>query len=226
MVDDFPAAHSMDTTWYAVDSAGHIGVFETGENGHMPRTASTDQGLILALWDLQEGSEPEEERTEDIARRLGCFFYDYGEDVPVAASLYHRTTVPETPVHVHELPPALRKEWKKVQFAEDFSETRILQPLESFKCTGYGEPLGYLASDGKTVKLVPGKEKEFIEVYREFLRIDPKLLKKFDFPEVVLAAAKKKRAAPKKPRSSPKKSPTKAKKSRAKPKSRGKKKKK
>jgi hypothetical protein len=36
MPADFPAAHSMDSCWFAVDRDGHIGYFETGESGAMP----------------------------------------------------------------------------------------------------------------------------------------------------------------------------------------------
>lgn len=36
MDPDFPAAHSMDTAWFAMDADGHLGVFETNEEGHMP----------------------------------------------------------------------------------------------------------------------------------------------------------------------------------------------
>jgi hypothetical protein len=32
-VNDWPAAHSMDTTWFAVDRCGHVGIFESGEEG-------------------------------------------------------------------------------------------------------------------------------------------------------------------------------------------------
>lgn len=32
-MSDWPAAHSMDTTWFAVDRCGHVGVFESGEEG-------------------------------------------------------------------------------------------------------------------------------------------------------------------------------------------------
>lgn len=35
----FPAAHSMDTTWFAVDRDGHVGVFESGEPGAVPDTS-------------------------------------------------------------------------------------------------------------------------------------------------------------------------------------------
>lgn len=52
---DWPAAHSMDTAWYAVDADGNIGRFETGEAGAMPHEAANEaegafnvRGLHLA----------------------------------------------------------------------------------------------------------------------------------------------------------------------------------
>ena len=33
---DYPAAHSMDTKWFAIDKDGNIGVFDSGENGAVP----------------------------------------------------------------------------------------------------------------------------------------------------------------------------------------------
>jgi hypothetical protein len=33
---DFPAAHSMDTDWFAIDADGNIGVFQSGEGGAVP----------------------------------------------------------------------------------------------------------------------------------------------------------------------------------------------
>jgi len=36
MMPDFPAAHSMDTCWFAVDSQGHVACFSTGEAGAVP----------------------------------------------------------------------------------------------------------------------------------------------------------------------------------------------
>ncbi len=38
-MDDFPAAHSMDTTWFAVDREGHVACFDTGEAGAVPAAA-------------------------------------------------------------------------------------------------------------------------------------------------------------------------------------------
>jgi hypothetical protein len=39
---DFPAAHSMDTTWFAVDRDGHVAAFESGEAGAVPTEAYLD----------------------------------------------------------------------------------------------------------------------------------------------------------------------------------------
>ena len=37
--NDYPAAHSMDTWWFAVDNDGHVGLFFTGEAGALPSNA-------------------------------------------------------------------------------------------------------------------------------------------------------------------------------------------
>jgi hypothetical protein len=36
MLTDFPAAHSMDTTWFAIDADGCVGVFGSNEGGAVP----------------------------------------------------------------------------------------------------------------------------------------------------------------------------------------------
>src|SRR3569833_2795058 len=41
---DYPAAHSMDTEWFAVDRDGYVAVFETGEAGAMPADAAGGEG--------------------------------------------------------------------------------------------------------------------------------------------------------------------------------------
>src|SRR4051794_34470710 len=47
---DFPAAHSMDTQWFAIDRDGHVGIFSSGESGAVPRAA----GVLRDEWD-EEG---------------------------------------------------------------------------------------------------------------------------------------------------------------------------
>lgn len=42
MATDFPAAHSMDTEWFAVDADGHVGCFYSGESGAVPEACCGD----------------------------------------------------------------------------------------------------------------------------------------------------------------------------------------
>lgn len=48
---DCPVAHSMDTTWFAADSNGHIALFDTGENGALPTNAPTAGGASEPSFD-------------------------------------------------------------------------------------------------------------------------------------------------------------------------------
>jgi hypothetical protein len=47
---DYPASHSMDTSWFAVDADGHVGLFHSGEAGAVPRRATTEsyQSSLIA----------------------------------------------------------------------------------------------------------------------------------------------------------------------------------
>ena len=47
---DYPAAHSMDTSWYAVDADGHVALFTTGENGHAPNGTKLSRKLLVSFW--------------------------------------------------------------------------------------------------------------------------------------------------------------------------------
>jgi hypothetical protein len=42
---DYPAAHSMDTAWFAVDQEGNIGLFSTSEDGALPKAACDNRSL-------------------------------------------------------------------------------------------------------------------------------------------------------------------------------------
>lgn len=52
---DYPAAHSMDTTWFAMDIDGHVAVFDSGEPGAVPAGARQDDAWQLT--DLAQTSE-------------------------------------------------------------------------------------------------------------------------------------------------------------------------
>jgi hypothetical protein len=49
MKTDFPAAHSMDTHWFAVDRDGHVACFDSGESGAVPTQALDETGGVHLL---------------------------------------------------------------------------------------------------------------------------------------------------------------------------------
>ncbi len=55
---DYPAAHSMDTMWFAVDADGHVAAFDTGEGGGVPEIAFVeDYGEVLDVLHAMPASE-------------------------------------------------------------------------------------------------------------------------------------------------------------------------
>ena len=59
-VADYPAAHSMDTEWFATDQDGYVALFDTGEPGLMPNVLSDTHGLeyCTIVDDVLLSSEP------------------------------------------------------------------------------------------------------------------------------------------------------------------------
>src|SRR4051812_20497695 len=115
---DYPAAHSMDTTWYAVDGAGHVAVFLSGEQGPVPLTADQDKHLFWFLRLLaNDGREPEDEdddtddwdAAEQEAAERGFFIFEYIASFQPFYPPYPRTWEPGEPLHVDQLPPGARK---------------------------------------------------------------------------------------------------------------------
>ncbi len=78
--EDFPAAHSMDTEWYAVDKEGNVGRFITGEAGAAPNSAWNDRGDALSVEDilraLPSGSGIEYD-VDDLVAMPGGPVFDY-----------------------------------------------------------------------------------------------------------------------------------------------------
>jgi hypothetical protein len=56
---DFPAAHSMDSAWFAVDKDGHVAFFRTGEEGALPIEITTSDAweILDRLHDLLPAGE-------------------------------------------------------------------------------------------------------------------------------------------------------------------------
>jgi hypothetical protein len=59
---DYPAAHSMDTTWFAVDRDGHVACLQSWESGSVPEAAGHEPGEGARL--LEEFGAASELRTE------------------------------------------------------------------------------------------------------------------------------------------------------------------
>src|SRR5438132_658813 len=86
MEPDYPAAHSMDTTWYAVDGQGRVGMFFSGANGAVPVDAADDFHPAVLLEQLRSGREqlPEEE----VERLLDAVDWDLLQDDLAGAGVY------------------------------------------------------------------------------------------------------------------------------------------
>jgi hypothetical protein len=183
---DFPAAHSMDAMWFAVDGQGQVAVFVTGENGHAPEQFPEGEiGPWYGLCELFVGRDdlayhlPD----EDLADRVGVFFYDYDNSFdPIAP--YTRSVKPSVFLHLDQLPPRFRAEFLRCRFPQlDFAQAEHIQPLEYGRC-GYWykeSRVAYLLSDGRTVKPIPGQEERFREFCEAFCRERPDAARELRF---------------------------------------------
>jgi hypothetical protein len=177
---DFPAAHSMDTHWFAVDREGHVALFFTGENGYIPSlAASFDPFGTHKLVDVARALSKEEppgldddgdiedfEALLDTFIDLGFYSYNYIDsfDIPEEVVVaYAQDGVPDNPLHIDQLPPDLRDQCKKTRFdTVSFDEAEALQPIEYVDCFLYHEvEIAYLNADESILRAVPGHEKKF-----------------------------------------------------------------
>lgn len=145
---DFPAAHSMDSEWFAVDKDGNIALFETGEAGIIPNHAiGADQGAVFEVLDqlstslgLPTEDGFDEALSEERLNKLGVFRYeydDYGSGEP-----YDRTFVPKAPRKLAQLPASLQKIFGSVKFTDvSFNIDESIAPRRYFECTGWGDDM-------------------------------------------------------------------------------------
>ncbi|MEN0062186.1 MAG: hypothetical protein AAGA48_08535 [Myxococcota bacterium] len=111
-MQDWPAAHSMDTEWFAVDEHGHVARFDTGESGavltdHDPEVAF-DVGEAVLRAALARAGETFDDTLYwmDVEpSELGIFAYeapDYGVEP------YECDEPPENPLLIDDLPPEVQ----------------------------------------------------------------------------------------------------------------------
>jgi hypothetical protein len=180
MEADYPAAHSQDTTWFAIDAKGQVGVFSSGENGPIPVGHFQEGDLLEVLRRLHgqptgKGQDPDWDAVLQEAAERGLFVYEYIDEPFDLPAPYTRIFEPGAPLHVDQLPPDLRKMVKDISFDKaDFAQGEHIQPVEHIPCEFWSEEdVAYLASDGKTVRPVPGQEDRFREFCEEFRETFP-----------------------------------------------------
>lgn len=188
MQPDFPAAHSMDTAWFAVDAAGHIAYFDTGESGPLPGVAQ-DHAANLYLEDFQlpeaagSSTNRQEYRSDQVlAYQAGLFYYSH-DSYSEISDPYERIQVPNRPRHMDQLPPEMRERLRAVTFSNlDFHTAGRLQPLEYYPCQIYLSSYdAYRCADGVTIRPVPGSEKRFFDFVRTFAAEQPEYARKLIF---------------------------------------------
>jgi hypothetical protein len=173
MEPDFPAAHSMDSEWFAVDRQGRVAVFFSGENGPVPKGKVQKDSLGDFLPRLRGMAEVEDWDNDAQVAEQGLYTYQYPEELGALAP-YERSEVPARPLHVDQLPPGLRALAKDVRLHVDFAREERVQPVEHVECDFWtDDAVGYLATDGKTVRPVPGREDDFKEWAAEYRRDFP-----------------------------------------------------
>jgi hypothetical protein len=175
---DYPAAHSMDTTWFAVDRNGCVAAFSSGEAGAVPAQLQQDENfvdLIRAGLGKGEAERPDFANLDDegdelnpldnLARLrelasgswslkdLNMFQYMHENKYENwIAGPYSRKAAPSDPLKIDALPVELRKEiaeFKNISFAE----TPFFQPAEHVKCESWES--WYVTTKGK-IKALPG----------------------------------------------------------------------
>jgi hypothetical protein len=171
MEPDYPAAHSTDASWYAVDKNGNVALFITGAGGAIPNSAYSPEGA-----EYLDEIDPEEREELGLAEDLPAdqlpddkhvFHYETRNLDECLADRYERRRVPKKPLHIDQLPPRVRAAIEKVCFESlDFSNTKVFQPVELTECATW-DP-AYLAGDGKSVKPVPGREREYAQFVNDF----------------------------------------------------------
>ncbi len=147
------AAHSMDTTWFAVDDDGHVAQFFTGENGGIPTAAraSSDAAIEAAfgatqprqpfVQEQEEGSRFDDYVDDDNEfdpRASGWYTFSHERDFRGSAQLYQRASRPLVATHITALPEIVRAECFAMTGVR-FEESPILQPLDRFAGIAWGD---------------------------------------------------------------------------------------
>ncbi|MGE0323716.1 MAG: hypothetical protein AB7K71_02445 [Polyangiaceae bacterium] len=135
--EEFPAAHSMDTEWFAIDAEGNVALFDSAETGAVPFDAASDASTVGANFDvnlltalrvsrlLEQGVELPVEREAALDPGHVLAVVDCDTQEAALASVEHLGSF----IAVGSRPPWVLV--SRVPFAEP--ETRTLQSTESVR---------------------------------------------------------------------------------------------
>lgn len=166
---DFPAAHSMDTMWFAVDRDGHVAAFESGEAGAVPTAAYTDDWGPIAdelvraapaaapAAPAPADDDPDDGDRAAALAAAGVFVYRHDDYDNWIAGPYQRAHAPAAPLPGHRVPRGLLAQM--ASFDGRFADTEQLQPVEHWPSDAWGA--AWMASDGKHVRCIPGHEADY-----------------------------------------------------------------
>lgn len=142
-MSDFPAAHSMDTEWFAVDDAGHVAVFDSYEGGAVPDDAppsglDVDLADVVAAVPWVDERHPEQRtswsRAADAAQ--GIFVYQHTLTDNHTPGPYTRVARPLVPLRADAMPAALGAVTTRLQGVR-FAHRPLLQPMDYATCRAY-----------------------------------------------------------------------------------------
>ncbi|HEY8503275.1 MAG TPA: hypothetical protein VIL46_01750 [Gemmataceae bacterium] len=199
METDYPAAHSTDSTWYAVDRDGRVAVLFTGECGPIPNAAPDQDTMdlfrltrrlagepvgLLAEGDDEgdEDDDPDWDAAIDAVIDHGFYVFDYihnPDEIPYTAAgeglePYTLIGAPESALHIDQLPPDVREVFRRFRFESlNFDEAERLQPLEHAECFTWEAFVAYLTADGTTIRPIHGREEKFAAFAQDFRERHP-----------------------------------------------------
>jgi hypothetical protein len=198
--NDYPAAHSMDTNWYAVDAEGRVGLFQSGQDGAYPSDAYGGGSLhdapgpdlddiLRELLGLHQEEDLDDSEVVDRLVRAGVYVFEASDGEPASPPIlihenslafpYTLTHRPDQPLHIDQVPPELAARLRAVRLrASRFGASPNVQPAgQAPGSTWYSYTavlVAYLDEDGVTIRPIPGQEDRFAGYCRDLLA---------DFPE-------------------------------------------
>lgn len=191
---DYPAAHSMDTCWYAVDEQGELGIFNTDAIGLLPmlgvlgRAPEEEEGKLRTTahwaWHQHRYYDDPESNPAKYFEAVGCSIFGQKFQpgllhlyAPYEDGYYYWLSSPENPMRIESLPKPLRTD---ILVLKDyaFSSREPVNPLDYVHggfTWGHYSAFPWRVENRQTVFPLPTTRKNWrMEDYLQFAREDDK----------------------------------------------------